>query len=176
MKKQNRVFISPDNFDILCATWILASNDQNEIMTYKGIIHRLGLKDDYDIKKLIQSRGDLFRKGVPTSRLDEWKKDMLEGQHRPSWIQEINDKSEKEREINKLTTNDVFRSQFRTEKNAERSPIDIIDWGLQHIERLRKAEMEKSVKWFVIVVGILNFVATIVAACVTAYVTLHMKR
>jgi hypothetical protein len=32
---------------------------------------------------------------------------------------------------------DFFRSQFRAEEDAPRSPIEVLDWGLKHIDRLR---------------------------------------
>ena len=61
--------------------------------------------------------------------------------------------------IRALTPDDVFRSQFRASKGSEKSPIEIIDWGLQHIERLRKASMEskeqyaksKEVRWVLLI-------------------------
>ena len=83
--KQSRVAIrEPDVFDILSATWILACNDENPIMTYEGIRYRLNLPKDYDIRKLIQSRGELFRRGVPYYRLRECKQQMLERKRLPS--------------------------------------------------------------------------------------------
>jgi len=50
-----------EEFDILSSVWILACNDENPIITYKGIKHRLNIEDNYNLKKLILSRGDLFR-------------------------------------------------------------------------------------------------------------------
>ena len=40
------------------------------------------------------------------------------------------------------SVDDVFRSQFRTEKDALPSSLEVLSWGLQHIERLRKANLE----------------------------------
>lgn len=132
----------PDEFDILSATWILASNDENPSITYEGIKYRLNLPDDYDVRELISSRADLFRRGIPRQRLDKWKQEMLEGKHLPSWIREIEDDAERQSTISSLTTNDVFRSQFRAERDAPQSEIEIITWGLEHIDRLRKANIE----------------------------------
>jgi hypothetical protein len=76
---------------------------------------------------------------------------MLLGQHLPSWIRAIEDENIRREKIQSLTPDDVFRSQFRAEPKASRSPIEIIDWGLQHIDRLRKAgseaREEKAKKW-----------------------------
>lgn len=70
MGKQARTSIrEPDVFDILSAIWILSCNDENPIMTYRSIKYRLGLPENYDAKGLIESRGELFRKGVPQNRL-----------------------------------------------------------------------------------------------------------
>jgi len=98
---------------------------------------------------------------------------MLEGRRRPSWILDIEDQSLKKQTIQALTADDVFRSQFRAEKDAPRSPIEIVDWGLQHIDRLRKASMEareESIKrwqlWAVLIISIVNIVVTITVAII----------
>ena len=171
MNRQNRsAVVAPDVFDTLSAAWILASNDENPIMTYEGIRHRLNLPASFDVRALIQSRGELFRRGVPSSRLGEWKEEMLAGRHRPSWILDIEEKGAREQAIAALTPDDVFRSQFRAERDASRAPIELIEWGLDHIDRLRKASMEareQSAKswqmWLVFVVAAINVVVTIVA-------------
>lgn len=96
---------------------------------------------------------------------------MLRSKHLPSWIREIENPATQKQKIESLVSDDVFRSQFRAESSAERSPVEIIDWGLQHIERLRRANLEareQSAKswqiWLVFAVGIINIVATIVVA------------
>jgi hypothetical protein len=172
MKNQKRITIKePDVFDILSATWILASNDENEIITYEGIKDRLNLPANYNIKVLIQSRGDLFRKGVPAHRLREWKDEMHTGYHLPAWIIDIDDATEKKNAIENLTPADVFRSQFRAGKDSPQSPIEIINWGLEHIDRLRKASVDakgQSAKrweiWVVFAISIINIIVTVVVA------------
>jgi hypothetical protein len=172
MKNQKRITIKePDVFDILSATWILASNDENEIITYEGIKSRLNLPANYNVKDLIQSRGELFRRGVPASRLDEWKDEMHNGRHLPIWVKEIEDVSKRNMAIENLTINDVFRSQFRTGKDSPKSEIEIINWGLEHIDRLRKASVdarEQSAKrweiWIVLGIGIINIIVTVIFA------------
>lgn len=169
-KNQNKyAVIEPDIFAILSATWILASNDENPIITYDGIKHRLGLSKDFEIKNLIQSRGELFRQGVPQSRLIEWKQEMRARRRLPSWIKDLDSREEQNKAIESLSVDKVFRSQFRAEKNAPRSPIQIVDWGLQHIERLRKANIEKQEStarnWqigLVFAVGIISILADII--------------
>jgi hypothetical protein len=172
MKTQRRIAIKePDVFDILSATWILASNDENEMITYEGIKSRLNLPANYRLKELIQSRGELFRKGVPASRLREWKGEMHTGRHLPVWIKDIDDVTEKNKAIENLTADDVFRSQFRAGKDSPQSPIEIINWGLEHIDRMRKASInarEQSVKrweiWLVFFLSIINIIVTIIVA------------
>ncbi len=172
MKSQKRFAVKePDVFDILSATWILASNDENEMITYQGIKSRLNLPSNYDVKEIIQSRGELFRKGVPESRLREWKNEMRAGHHLPIWIKEIDDYTERSNAINNLSSDDVFRSQFRTGKDSPQSPIEIINWGLEHLERLRKSSLdarEQSAKrweiWLVFIVSLINIGITIAVA------------
>lgn len=133
---------------LLSAIWILACNDENPIMTYESIRYRLNLPKTYDLQSLIKKRSELFRLGIPSRKLDEWKKEMLSGKSIPSWINEIKDNKAREEVINSLSPNDVFRSQFRAKKENTKSPVELINWGLEHIDRLRKAKVEeKEISW-----------------------------
>jgi hypothetical protein len=127
-----------DDLDILSSIWIISCNDENSIMTYEGLKCRLGLPDDHDIKKLIKNRLDMFRHGVPNkNRLERFKQALRERKYPPQWLKDLDNES-RNKKIDTLTVDDVFRNQFRAEEGAEQSPIEIIDWGLQHIDRLRK--------------------------------------
>jgi hypothetical protein len=159
--------LEPDNFDILSATWILACNDENNILTYEGLRYRLGLAESYPISELVKKRRDLFRLEIPKSQLAEWKEEMARGQRLPVWIREKN-LDQRANVIASLSSADGFRSQFRAGTRAEKSDINILDWGLQHIERLRKAQLDinqKSAKswqmWLVFVVSFLNILVTL---------------
>jgi hypothetical protein len=162
--------LQPDTFDVLSATWVCACNDENSIVTFDSIRHRLNLPQSFDIQGLVQSRGDLFRRSVPRRRLEAWKQDMRAGKRLPSWIREITEDSLRNKTIDEIAPDDAFRSQFRAGDAAPKSSLEIIDWGLQHIDRLRKASYEareKSAKswqmWLVFWIGILNVAATIIA-------------
>lgn len=134
----------PGRFDVLSGVWILASNDENPIMTYQSVNYRLGLSADYPLKELVKSRGELFRIGVPDWRLNRWKSQMLEGKHLPSWVRDIENEADRMEVIRSLSSDSVFRSQFRVESTAKKSPIDTLDWGLRHIDRLRRASLESK--------------------------------
>lgn len=156
----------PDDLDTVSAIWILASNDENPLITYKGIIHRLGLSENCNVKAIVASRPELFRLGATESRINSWKAKLRDARTLPGWIREIADDSERSAAIEALSKNDVFRSQFRANINAERSPIEIIKWGLEHLDRLRKARTEAndaSVKrwqmWLVFWVTLLGVVS-----------------
>ena len=132
-------------YDILTSIWILACNDENPQITYEGIKYRLGLDDSLDIKALVLSRGELFRKQTQLKQLNAWKEEMNQGNTRiPSFIRDIEDAKKRKEKIDSLTITDVFRSQFRPDANSVRSEIEIINWGLEHIDRLRKAELESN--------------------------------
>jgi len=60
------------HLDILSSIWVLASNDENPQITYEGIRYRLGLPDDFDVRTLVQSRGELFRQQIQQKQLDSW--------------------------------------------------------------------------------------------------------
>lgn len=130
--------------DLVCAIWIFACNDETSLITYRGIQHRLDLQDGYDVRGLVKRRPELFRPGASENHLEAWKAEMLQGRRLPSWIKSIQSEDDRRTAIASLTTNDVFRSQFRARKEAERSQIEIIKWGLDHIDRLRKARSEAS--------------------------------
>ena len=121
----------------------MSCNDDNPIMTYKSVAQRLNLSADFDVKAIVASRPELFRPGILKSRLDAWKDKMRTGLKRPNWIVEIRDFAEQRKVIDSLTREDVFRNQFRVDEEAPKSNIEIIEWGLQHIDRLRKAAAEE---------------------------------
>lgn len=130
--------------DLVCAIWIFACNDETSLMTYKGIQHRLDLPEEVDVRALIKKRPELFRPGANPAYLEAWKAEMLQGKRLPGWIKSIDSEGKREAAIRSLSSNDLFRSQFRARKDAERSQIEIIKWGLDHIDRLRKARTEAS--------------------------------
>jgi len=133
---------------LVSAIWILACNDETSLMLYDSVKFRLGLPDSYDVEKLIRKNAELFRHKIPGSALKQWKAEMLAGKRRPSFLIEIDDVNERQKIIDSLTPNDGFRSQFRARADSPRSDISIINWGLEHIERLRKAKIEaKDERW-----------------------------
>lgn len=135
---------TPDEFDILPAIWILASNDENNLISVEGVKYRLNLNASYNVASLIRKRGDLFRMGAPSEELDSWKQAMLGGSKLPSYIRVM--KGPHEPAINSIDKTNVFRSQFRVEKDAPKSKIEIIEWGLGYIERLRTAKADRDAK------------------------------
>jgi hypothetical protein len=159
--------------DLVSAIWILASNDENHLVTNEGIRERLGLPPHYDVRALVMSRRELFRPGAPPGELEEWKCDMTEGRRLPRWIRQVQGAAEKQETINRLTDDDVFRSQFRVGRDAPPSPIELVTWGLEHLDRLRKGQIayrEATAKswqmWLVFGVGVANIIVSIVLAVV----------
>jgi hypothetical protein len=164
----------PDEFAILSAVWILASNDERSLITYRGVQHRLHLPEEFDVRGLIGQHGELFRLNMPLSALDPWKAELKMGKGLPGWLREV-PAGERPALIDRLSTSDGFRSQFRAAINAPRSEVVVIEWGLGHIERLRKARNEareataKSWQmWLVFGTSCLGVIATIVAAILAA--------
>ncbi len=133
--------MSDDELGLVSAIWILASNDENPLITYAGIRNRLGLCNDSYVKTIVQKRRELFRLGAPQDQVDAWKARLKEGKGMPSWLNEITDLKQRAKAIDDLSPKDVFRSQFRTTSGAKRSPIEIITWGLEHLDRRQKARL-----------------------------------
>ncbi len=154
-----------EDFDLLSAIWILASNDDNPTITYEGIRFRLGVSDTVFVQRLVASRPELFRLGVPAKRLERWKERLREGKVLPSWLRTIQDPNERQARINALTADDAFRSQFRAAREAPRSAVPIIEWGLKHLERLREGRLrsrdERVKKWTAIGIPLVSIAAVI---------------
>lgn len=157
-----------EELDLLSAIWILASNDENHLITYEGIRDRLGLDADFDIRRLIMKRRELFRPGAPPGELEDWQVSMRKGSRLPAWIKQIKDNSKRLNKIDSLSQDDVFRSQFRANFGSPKSEVAVLSWGLDHIDRIRKSRItsqEVSAKswqmWLVFLVGVANIVATL---------------
>ncbi len=119
----------------------------------------------------VYHRPELFRLEANHDHIEAWKQEMLRGRHLPSWIRAISPEAERKATIDAISTDDVFRSQFRSRKDAQRSEIEIIKWGLEHLDRLRKANAEArdaSVKrwqmWLVFWVSLVGVVSQFVIA------------
>lgn len=139
--------LESDQYSNLLAIWILASNDDNPIITYKSVLDRLEMNDEKEVEKLVKNKRELFRLGASQARLDEWKQQLRSGRKLPRWISDISDPDKRLAAINSITRENVFRSQFRTGSDAPPSTIEIIDWGLKYIEGLRiSAETSKEKK------------------------------
>lgn len=130
-----------EEFDLISAVWILASNDENHLITFEGIRERLGLDEGFDVKGLVLRRRELFRPGAPPGELEEWQASMRNGSPLPTWIKLIPEGPKRLASIDGLNQKDVFRSQFRANRGAPKSRVEIVSWGLEHIDRLRKSNI-----------------------------------
>ena len=142
MKNVRQAIQNSDQFDTLSAIWILSCNDENPIITFNGLKYRLGLPENYDVYSLVKNRGELFRLGISQRRLMRWKQEMLAGNHLPSWIRDIKNDTDRTKTIENLNSDDVFRNQFRAGAESPQASVEIIEWGLEHIDRLRKVSAE----------------------------------
>lgn len=158
--------MNKEEYQILTASWIMASNDENNLITYKSIAIRLG-KDVSKVKKIINKHGELFRLGASKSAIDNWKSTMKNGKKRPRWIEELPE-SEKQLGIENLSSEDIFRSQFRANENSERSSIDTLDWGVRYLERIYTNESSESktiIQYITLIFVFLSLILEIITAC-----------
>ena len=165
-----------DDLDVVSAMWIFACNDDSPIITYEGVKYRLNLPADFDVKRLVRGHGDLFRPTAPTSELEAWKEELRGGPEKPpkgvpSWILALPTKEARLQIIDAITRDDVFRSQFRTELEAKRSDLTMLNWGLERLDRTRKARAESRESaerqwqmWLVFGIGVANVITTVAAA------------
>jgi len=157
-----------EELDLISAMWILASNDENHLITYEGIRERLGLNAEFESRGLVLKRRELFRLGAPFGELEDWKTAMKGGNRQPRWIKTIPDQEKQLEEINKFSDDTVFRSQFRANRGSPPSQVEVVTWGLEHIDRIRKgriASREATAKswqmWLVFGAAALNIVVTL---------------
>jgi hypothetical protein len=160
-----------EELDLQSAVWIFASKDENHLLTFEGIRERLCLDADYDVRRTVLKRRELFRPGAHAFELEQWKAKMRTGRRVPPWIKQIEDPEQKARAIENLSEKDVFRSQFRTEPGATASSIEVINWGLDHLDRIRKgriASREATAKswqmWLVFWIGVANIIVSTILA------------
>ncbi len=112
---------------------------------YEVVENRISPPASINVRQLVHSRGELFRRTIPPHRLEVWKQEMLKGKHLPSLLRDIEDESLRKKKIEALTSSDVFTNQFRVDSSdkAPLTQLEILDWGLKHIDRLREARTEK---------------------------------
>ncbi|THF85911.1 hypothetical protein E7T09_15500 [Deinococcus sp. KSM4-11] len=125
-----------EDYRILVATWIMSCNDQIPMMTYKGIAKRLDVNEQKVIS-LIKEYPELFRQRTPNSITQFWKDQMKTGNLLPAWIRDIDTNIEREKAIQELTSDDIFRSQFRTKRDSPASEMEILKWGLEYLKSMR---------------------------------------
>lgn len=80
--------ISTENLDLISAIWMFACNDQDTILTYKGVAYRLN-KNVTEMKALVKSRAELFSTVVNARWLADWKHWVKAGKHYPAWVLEL---------------------------------------------------------------------------------------
>ncbi|HYW10640.1 MAG TPA: hypothetical protein VE871_01755 [Longimicrobium sp.] len=133
-----------DRYTVLSAIWVFACNDERALISYRGIRHRLSLPASYPVEEIVRDRAELFRLRAPQSQLAAYKEFLRSGQIGPSWLSVVKSREEKLQVIDDLEPEDFFRGQFRTEADAPRSSLEILKWGLEHIERLRAKDVQKG--------------------------------
>jgi hypothetical protein len=169
-----------DTYDALSAIWVLACVDDDPIITYEGLRYRLSRGPVYKLKNIVASHPELFRRNISDERFDEGKHRILRAASEdkpellPAWIRNTKRKESWEQVIDNLGPDDVFRSQLRATGGSVQANIEQIDWGLEHIERIRTARVQarselatKNQFWLVFVVSIVNIVVTFIAVVVT---------
>jgi len=144
--------IDPEILDKVSMIWMLASNDADAIITYRGIADRVPDLTVNGAKALVRAWPELFSPVVASGWLTEWKQWVIADGHYPRWVlaQYPDDpagnpqaiKDARNAAIQKLDRGDVFRSQFRTRDQPARSTTEQIKLGIEHLDRLRKAVME----------------------------------
>jgi hypothetical protein len=166
---------TPDD-SVLPTIWILSCLDHYPFIRYEGIQHRIGLSAK-EVKGLVRSRRDLFHSSIPENRVNAWKDEMKKGNCLPNSIKRIEDEAKRNEAIDDISTEKIFRNQFRIEFNAPKSEIAIIDWGLKHIEILRKAGAEKREARHrflaTIVVPVISLILVTLVSLVSLLVKLH---
>jgi len=90
-----------------------------------------------------------------------------------AWIRDIEDATLRQEKIDKLSRDDVFRNQFRAKKDSPPAQIEVIKWGLEHIDRLRKAGIEareeQTKKITGMLIRLISMLVALIAVVSSAY-------
>lgn len=161
---------SRDQLSNVAAIWIFACNDEESILTYKGIVDRLEIQES-EVHGLLHKHRELFRLGAQLAHIEELRSKYRNAAEDklPRWLR-VMSQTDRSKALDSLNETNVFRSQFRTVARAERSPLNITEWGLNHIENLRKVRSEGKEWWLKIVQVGLTFFSLIVAL-LTVYIS-----
>jgi hypothetical protein len=187
-----RRLIERNEFDVISAIWMMSCHDSDTIVTYKGVEYRLDL-DGWDVervKDVVKSHAELFSPVVSSRWLKDWKEWVKKGKHYPGWVLEL-PWAERDKAIDDLKRDDVFRCQFR---NDNRAPgisdpcvpacnTDQVKLGIEHLYNLRKAETEakeerlkRLTTYIVPLVALVLTSAVSVSSTVLSYLSLENSR
>ena len=125
--------------------------------------------DDYISSRFIQK-----------GNIDKLKdKKNFKNQQLPSRIANKDDIKDKFLEIQKISDKKTFMSQFRLSPTDEPSPIEILEWGLEYIEKHREIKKdikeEKWKKWKEFVIPSASIFASILIALGTIVITSYWQ-
>lgn len=192
-----------DEFYILSAIWIMANRDENPLMFYGDVEHRLE-REASEVRTLVKGQRPLFRLDVSEERLNKWKCSKLEqagcspdqapaewqcskykfkGKALPPWLdKKIGPRKELKDVVSVLSAIEkdaVFRSQWRVREDDKAAPIEIIEWGLGYLERRRKALLEAreaTIKtWQIYLVAAVGILNVMVVLIVNIVVNVWLK-
>jgi hypothetical protein len=156
--------------DTLSAIWVLSCLDEDPILTFAGIANRTGLSDE-EARKLVASRREMFRPGVSEKRLAAWKDKLRLGKSRAAWVLEIGDVERQNSAIDAISTRDVFRNQFRVNADAPKCSVEIINWGLNHLDLIRKSGAtfrdERQRRWGAVVLPTVAILSTLLISLIS---------
>ncbi len=162
--------------DFIASVWTFACVTKNAKVEYKNIDHRYK-KQFGDSKKVIDSHRILFLEGrVDPGELIKIKWLLLLS--RPAWLIEWA-KESKQTEyaaISNLQSEDFFSTQDRFLDTTPPSPVEVLKWGLEHIERLRNKKKEDDEKFGKLVREILIPLGTMLAAFATIIIGSYFQQ
>jgi hypothetical protein len=124
-----------------------------------------------EVEKLVRGRSELFSTIISRQWLKEWK-DWVKTGHYPRYIiDNYSDKTSRDAAIDGINVDHVFRSQFRTHSKQEPCDIEHISWGIEHIDRLRKANMEAKEQRLATWSGFTSVLLPVLTILGTFYIT-----
>lgn len=135
---------SPEYFKILSAIWMISNTEECPLILYKQLYISLKISESIDLKGIIQDNREFFKHGSNQKELDImktiWKRDGLN----PDYLKTSQKSEEVNNNIDKIGTDDVFKSYFRISGCNEKTSIEIINWGVNHIDKLQQAIKDKK--------------------------------
>lgn len=140
-------------YDKLISIWTFSCVTSNPKIAYESLVYRYDFQTIDEAKNLVKTFKEMFLPGIITSELESIKAQFQTENAKddkvndlPAWLINKGDAATREPIIQALDKDSFFSSQVRFSDTIPPSSVEVLKWGIEHIERFRKEKKEKQEK------------------------------